>query len=427
MHFRLGQLQSLGVFVVTMFVVLCAAFFTTAVAQDGEPLRIGVLSPLTGTLAGPGQDAIEGIKLAFEEIDYEIAGRPIQLFFEDSAASPTLTVQKTQRLVERDRVQLILGPLSGSEAIAVKDFAPRIPEVTIVVAGAASEDVTMRGIEPNVFRTSYSGAQVMFKFGEFAYEGLGYRKVATLGEDYAFPHTQIGGFIASFCLAGGEVPRRFWVPLGTADFSSIFPEIPADVDALMVTLGGADAVNFLQQAAEFGILDRVTILAGSVTVDATILRTAGDLVEGVLSGSHYAQVLPYPEFEEFNTRFEAEVGRPSSLFAADYYIAAKVAINALRQVDGNLDDQEAFREALRGVEIATPRGPFSFDEYQNVVLTAYINEVRDVDGVFRNVVLQSFPDQTQFGPFDPDWYQAQPPFDRTNPVCEEMQDAVLAD
>jgi branched-chain amino acid transport system substrate-binding protein len=250
--------------------------------------------------------------------------------------------------------------------------------------------------------------------------------VATLGEDYAFPHTQIGGFIASFCLAGGEIPRRFWVPLGTADFSSIFPEIPDDVDALMVTLGGADAVNFLRQADEFGVLDRLTILAGSVTVDATILETAGDLVEGVMSGSHYAQVLPYPEFVDFNTRFEELVGRPSSLFAADYYIASKVAIAALLEVDGAIEDQEAYREALLNVEMDTPRGPFSFDEYHNVVLTAYINEVQSIDGVYRNVVRESFPNTTQFGPFDPDWYQSQPSFDRTNPVCEAMQDAELA-
>lgn len=406
--------------------VACVLSLGTASAQ-AEPLRIGVLSPLTGTLAGPGQDAVEGIKLAFEELDYVIAGRPVQLFYEDTAASPTLTVQKTQRLVERERVQLILGPLSGSEAIAMKAFAPRIPEVTVVVAGAASEDVTMRGIEPNVFRTSYSGAQVMFDFGSFAYEELGFRNVAILGQDYAFPHTQIGGFVASFCLAGGNVPRRFWVPMGTADFSSVLLEIPADVDALFVTLGGADAVNFFRQADEFGVLDRLTILAGSVTVDATILEHVGHLLEGMLSGSHFAQVLPYPEFVEFNERFEERVGRPPSLFAADYYVAAKVAIAALLEVDGNIEDQSAYRAALQRVEMATPRGPFSFDDFQNVVLTARINQVQDFDGVFRNVPLANFPNATQFGPFDPDWYQNQPPFDRTNPVCEEMKDAVLAD
>lgn len=412
---------------------LIAALFAGCILGVGtvsaqvEPLRIGVLVPLTGTLAGPGQDGVEGIKLAFAEYDYVIAGRPVQLFYEDSAASPTLTVQKAQRLVERDRVQLILGPLSGSEAIAMKAFAPRIPDVTIVVAGAASEDVTMRGIEPNVFRTSYTGAQVMFDFGKYAYEELGFRNVAILGQDYAFPHTQIGGFVASFCLAGGNVPRRFWVPLGATDFSSIFPEIPADVDALMVTLGGADAVNFFRQAAEFGVLDRLTILGGSVTVDTTIIGTVGDLVEGVLSGSHYAQVLPYPEFVDFNDRFELAVGRPSSLFAADYYIAAKVAIAALLEVDGNIEEQVAYRAALQAIEMDTPRGPFSFDEFGNVVLTAYINKVQNIDGVYRNVPLASFPNTTQFGPYDPDWYQSQPPFDRTNPVCEAMKDAVLAD
>lgn len=130
------------------------------------PIRVGVLVPTTGAFSGLGQDGTEGVKMAFEEIGYKIGGRDIQLFFEDTAADPNLCIQKTQRLVEREGVQLILGPLSGGEGMAIKGFADRIPDTTVVVAGAASEDITMRGVKDNVFRTAYSGAQVMFKFGE---------------------------------------------------------------------------------------------------------------------------------------------------------------------------------------------------------------------------------------------------------------------
>jgi len=407
------------------FVVLLVALLGAGVLA-AEPIRVGVLVPQTGAFAGLGADGVEGVKLAFEEINYEIAGRPVQLFFEDTAADPTLAVQKTQRLVEREKVQLILGPLSGGSGLAVKEFGPRVPDVTIIVAGSASEDITMRGVYPNVFRSSYSGAQVMFDLGRYAYEELGLRRIATLGEDYAFPHTQIGGFIAAFLLAGGEVAERFWVPMGTTDFSSIFPRIPRDIDAMVVTLGGTDAINFLQQFDEYGLRDEITIIAGSTTVDATILETAGHLVEGVLSGSHYAQELPYPEFKRFNEAFAERVGRSSSLFAADYYIAAQIAIEALNAIGGNIEDQDAFREALSNVKIDTPRGPFEFDAYNNVVLTAYINQVQFVDGEYKNVVIKSFPGVTQFGPFDPDWYESQPPFDRTNPTVESIKNAILA-
>lgn len=410
---------------VVAIALIVAVSAGAGLAQRAEPIRVGVLLPMTGVFAAGGADAHEAVRLAFEGIDYEINGRPIQLFFEDSQANPTAAVQRASRLVEREGVQLILGPLSGSAGEAIKEYADRIPHVTVIVAGAAAENITMRGIKDNVFRTTYTGAQVMFPFGKFVHDELGYKRVATLAEDYAFPYSQVGGFVSSFILAGGEVPRRIWVPLGTSDYSSVIPQIPNDVDALLVALGGTDAINFLRQARDFGLLDRMNILGGTIMVDPTVLQAAGDLVEGVYTGSHYAQELPYPEFEAFNSAFRERTGRTASLFGADYYIAAQVAIEALKAVDGRIEDQQAFRNALRAVRINTPRGPFRFDEYQQAVLTVYITQVRFVDGEYKNVVIHTYPDSTQFGPFDPEQYQAQPPFDRTNPTVETIRNMKL--
>lgn len=392
-----------------------------------DPIKIGVLVPLTGAFASLGVDGMEGTKMAFEESDYTIGGRKVELFFEDTAADPDLCIQKTSRLVEREGVDLILGPLSGGEATALKGYADRIPDTTIVVAGAASEDVTMRGVPDNIFRTAYTGAQTMFAFGDYAYDELGYRKVVTLAEDYDFPFSQVGGFMLNFVRKGGEVSDRLWVNVGTQDFSSIIAQIPQDIDAVYVALGGTDAINFIKQFNDFGYGDKIDILGGSITVDTSIISTdAGAFLEGVYSGSHYAQVLPYPEFDKFDSDYNERFGRPSSLFAADYYIGAKVAIAALEAVDGNIEDQAAYREALLKVEMNTPRGPFKFDEYHNVIEHVYINQVQNVDGVLRNVVVKTYEDQTQFGPYDPDWYQSQPSFDRTNPTVESIMGAELA-
>ncbi len=396
--------------------------------QNEDPIKIGVLVPLTGAFASLGVDGMEGTKMAFEETDYTIGGRKVELFFEDTAADPDLCIQKTSRLVEREGVDLILGPLSGGEATALKGYADRIPDTTIIVAGAASEDVTMRGVPDNIFRTAYTGAQTMFAFGDYAYDELGYRKVVTLAEDYDFPFSQVGGFMLNFVRKGGEVVDRLWVNVGTQDFSSIIAQIPQDIDAVYVALGGTDAINFIKQFNDFGYGDKIDILGGSITVDTSIISTdAGAFLEGVYSGSHYAQVLPYPEFEKFDNDYNERFGRPSSLFAADYYIGAKVAIAALEAVDGNIEDQAAYREALLKVEMNTPRGPFKFDEYHNVIEHVYINQVQNVDGVLRNVVVKTYENQTQFGPYDPDWYQSQPSFDRTNPTVESIMGAKLAE
>lgn len=395
--------------------------------DNNDPIKIGVLVPLTGAFASLGVDGMEGTKMAFEEINYEIAGRKIELFFEDTAADPDLCIQKTSRLVEREGVDLILGPLSGGEATALKGYADRIPNTTIVVAGAASEDVTMRGVPKNIFRTAYTGAQTMFAFGDFAYNELGYKKVVTLAEDYDFPFSQVGGFLLNYVRAGGEVLNRLWVNVGTQDFSSIIAQIPDDADAIYVALGGSDAINFIKQFNDFGLGDKIDILGGSITVDTSIISTeAGQLLEGVYSGSHYAQVLPYKEFTAFDESFNERFGRPSSLFAADYYIGAKVALAALETVEGNIEDQVAYREALLKVKMDTPRGPFAFDEYHNVIENVYINQVQNVDGVLRNVVYKTYENQTQFGPYDPDWYQSQPSFDRENPTLDSIHSAELA-
>lgn len=398
-----------------------------SVAQSEEPIKIGVLVPLTGAFASLGIDGMEGTKMAFEEINYEIGGRKVELFFEDTAGDPDLCIQKTSRLVEREEVDLILGPLSGGEATALKGYADRIADTTIIVAGAAAEDVTMRGVPDNMFRTAYTGAQTMFAFGDYAYDVLGHRKVVTLAEDYDFPFSQVGGFALNFVLKGGEISDRLWINMGTQDYSSVIAQIPEDIDAVYVALGGADAINFIKQFNDFGYGDKVEILAGSTTVDTTTLNTeAGALLEGVYSGSHYAQVLPYDEFKQFDEAFLGRFNRPSSLFSADYFIGSLVAIEALNNIDGKIEDQTAFREAILGIEMDTPRGPIKIDDYHNVVQNVYINQVQNVDGEFRNVPVEVYEEQTQFGPYDPDWYQSQPSFDRENPTLDSIQNAVLA-
>jgi branched-chain amino acid transport system substrate-binding protein len=335
-----------------------------------------------------------------------------------------MAVQKARRLVERERVQLILGPLSGGEGMAIKNFADNIPNVTIIVAGAASEDITMRGVKPNVFRTAYTGAQVMFPFGEYAFNEMGIKKIAVFSPGYAFPFSQVGGFLSTFIRAGGEVGTKIWTTLGDTDFSSHIAQIPKDVDAVLVTLGGGDAINFLRQLKEYGLGD-IKILGGSIFVDTVVLSQQGEDLVGVMAGSHFAQDLPFPEFKAFDEAFMERNGMPASLWAADYYIAAQVAIAALQAVDGNLEDQAAFRKALFDVKLDTPRGPFAFDSFGNVILNAYITQVTKVGDQYRNVVMHTFPNADQFGPFDPDWYQAQPSFDRNNPTVESLRNAVM--
>lgn len=386
-------------------------------APSGEPIRVGVLATLTGPFAQLGQDGVDGVKIAFDEVGNEINGRPVKLFVEGTDASAQSAVEKTRALVTRDKVQIILGPLSGDEGQAVKDNADEWPKTTIIVAGSAAENITMRGIKPNVWRTSYTGAQPTFALGDWAFKDAGYRKVAIIAEDYAFPYAQVGGFMKTFCAAGGKVPKKFWVPIGTNDYSFIFPQIPKDVDALFVALGGTDAVNFVNQMHEFGQLGKKPILGGTVTVDASQLASVGDKLEGVVSGSIMSGDIDTPEFKKLDAAFEKLRQRPPSLFVENYYRGAKFAILALQAVGGKVEDQAALRNALQNVSFNAPASHVSFDKYHNVVTDTFLNQVKNIKGEWRNSVIKTYPAVSQFWTFDPEEYQKEPPYDRDHPDC----------
>lgn len=374
------------------------------------------MASLSGPFAQLGQDGVDGVKIAFDEVDNKIAGRPVKIFVEDSAANPQTAVIKTRALVTRDKAQLILGPLSGAAGQAVKDSAGEWPDATIIVAGAAAEDITMRGVKPNVWRTSYTGAQPMFALGDWAYEN-GYKKVVTVAEDYAFPYAQVGGFMLTYCARGGQVIKKFWVPIGTSDYSSIFPQIPKDADAVYVALGGTDAVNFIKQMDEFGFLGKIDILGGTVTVDASQLASVGNLLKGVVSGSIMSGDIDTPEFRELDAAFSKMRGRAPSLFVENYYRAAKWAILALQKVDGKIEDQKAFRDVLQNTSFNAPASFVSFDDHHNVVTDTFLNKVVNIGGEWRNSVMKTYPKVSQFWTFNPQEYQKQPPYGRDFPNC----------
>ena len=144
-------------------------------------------------------------------------------------------------------MQILISPLSGDEGIAVKNFSKTHPELTFINAASGAQETTFPDPSPNFFRWNMDGAQWSAGLGDYAYNTKGYKKIATVGEDYSFVYTQVFGLVLEFCAAGGQVTNRQWVPLGTKDFASTIAALPDDVDAIYLGLGGADAVNFLNQ------------------------------------------------------------------------------------------------------------------------------------------------------------------------------------
>ena len=177
-------------------------------------------------------------------------------------------------------------------------------------------------------------------------------------------------------------------------------------------------MTFTKQLNDFGLIGKVKILAGSSFGDATTLAEVGSLLDGAMSGSVYSGELPFPEFKSFEAAFKEKHGRSSSLFAAGGYEMAQFVAAAADAIGGTVEaDQAGFRAALDEAKINAPRGPVHFDETHNAVANTYLNQVKEVDGVWINSLVQTIPDVGQYYTFDPAEFNAALPFGRDNPSC----------
>ena len=404
--------------------VLAVSLTGPALAQ--ETIKMGALATLEGAFTVLGEDSMRGVRLALEEFNHTAGGKKIELVTGSSDASPDSAVRATRKLVEQDGVQVLIGPLSGSEGLAVKDYAKTQPDVTFLNGSSAAQDTTLREPAENFFRFNTDGAQWMAGLGEYVYNEKGYRSLAVLAEDYSFPYTQVFGFLEPFCRLGGKAPAdaRFWVPIGNKDYSSVIAALPDDVDAIYVALGGADAVNFLTQYEQAG--GDLPLVAGSITVDQTVLGSKGktrDFVVGTPSAGPVSDTWDDPRWAAFVEAYKKQFpdGFPSpSLFAHAYYINTKAALLALDKVNGDLSDGgKAFRAALTSLEFETPTGMVKLDERRNAVADIFLTEVIEgPEGNLVNKTIKVIPQVDQTLGVSYDEFLKYGAVSRENPKCE---------
>jgi branched-chain amino acid transport system substrate-binding protein len=402
---------------------LATGLITPSIAFAEGTIKIGTLATLEGPFTVLGQDGMRGVELAIKEHNGMAGGMKIELVKGSTDASPDSAVKAARKLVEQDGVQLVIGPLSGDEGLAVKDYAKTKPDITFVNGTSAAQDLTLRDPAPNYFRFNSDGAQWMAGLGEYAFTTKGYKKVAVVAEDYSFPYSQVFGFMAGFCKAGGKVPSKSWVPIGNKDFSSVIAAIPDDVDAVYVALGGADAVNFLTQFQQSG--SAVPLIGGTITVDQSVLGAEGkvkDFLVGTPSAGPVSDQDPAAAWQKFAADYKATFadGFPSpSLFAQGYYINTKALLMAIDAVGGDVSgDQAKLREALSKMAFDTPTGKVSLDKNRQAIADNYLSEVtKGADGKLYNKVISVTSQVNQTMGQDEAAFLALGVANRDNPAC----------
>ncbi|MBE0593493.1 MAG: ABC transporter substrate-binding protein [Gemmatimonadales bacterium] len=358
--------------------MVAAAAFAAAPAA-AQNIRIGGLATLDGPFVVLGQEAFRAMELAFEEANYSAGGKKIDWVKESSDGRPDIALSKARKLIEQDKVDILIGPMSGGEGLAIKEYAKSVPNRTFVNGFSAAQEATLVSPSPNFFRFSADGAQWQAGLGTYAYDTKGYRNVAVVSGDYSFGYTQVLGFMTEFCARGGKVPEKIWVPNGTKDFSSTIARIPDKVDAVYVMLGGADAVNFLTQYDQSG--STTPLIAGSNTLDQTVLSTKGPFQRRLVGipSAHMIADIDEPGYrafvDKYKKRFPDGLGAPSAPFYG-YYVATKAVLTALDQVGGDVSgDQSTLRAALSKVELDTAVGPVKLDGNRQAIANIFVTEV----------------------------------------------------
>jgi branched-chain amino acid transport system substrate-binding protein len=392
----------------------CAPAGDKSSGGTGSTIRIGLLRPSTGPLTANGADMQNGWDLFWAEHGATVAGKKVETIAEDTAGNPSVALNKANQLTDSQHVNMIVGPLSASEGLAVADAMSRKGVITVMPIVSA-DDLTQRKRLKGIVRLAgWTSSQTTHPFGEYAYQ-QGYRRIVTIGYDFAFGYEGVGGFVNTFTDRGGTIVNQLWAPLGTQDYGTYVTQIKnAHPDAVFAFLSGADAVRLFQAYRDFGLLGKVPLLGGETLTDQSVLQDLGDTAVGLVTSGHFAEGRDDATTRGFVDRYTARYHRYPSYYSADAYTAARGIADAIEALHGDLSSNDNVIKALDAVSLAqTPMGPESLDGYGNPVFNVYIRTVQKGPHGPWNVPVKTYPKVSQFWQYDPQQFLSHPVYSKT--------------
>jgi branched-chain amino acid transport system substrate-binding protein len=390
-------------------------FPTPAIAQ-AEPFKLGLLTVKSGPLAQGGIQMEQGVLTYLKEKNYTIGGRKVDFISADTGGNPAGTKTKAQELVERDKVDVILGPLAAFELYAINDYIreQKMPTLSL----AAADNLTQRLPNPYLLRASATSSQAMHPMGHYAATELKLKRVVTISEDFAFGYEQMGGFQASFQKDGGCVVNKLWPPLATPDYTPYVAQI-GDCDGVCQGFAGSNPLRFMKAYASAGL--KYQVVTGETGGDDALLKNFGEEAVGMVSSIPYTLDLDTDGNNRFVQGMLKNYDTVPGQYAALLYVNCEVVDAALKAIGGDASDKDKFMTALRAVNLTdTPRGPFKFDHFGNVVGTIYIRRL-GTEGAkyglkYWNKTIKTYENVSQFWTWPEAEFLAHPVYSRDYPA-----------
>jgi branched-chain amino acid transport system substrate-binding protein len=348
----------------------------TARAQE---LKIGILTELSGPLGTLGMAERDGFLLYLKQAGGKLGGRTVETVIEDTGNDPATALAKVRKLVDSDKIDVLLGPMSSASAAAIKMFVSGRGLLCLVQA-------TVDEVSDNksMFRTTFPATADSFLQGYLAGKA-GFRNAVAIAPNFNAGQDAVKWFEAGFEASGGKVLQKLLPRLGTPDFGSIIAQIDAGADVGLIFMAGADAVRFIKQFADYG--RKLPLYGFTATVDEAILPAQGAAALGFVGASYYFSTVDTPENRAFVKDWEAAYKGKPIWQGVSGYVMGQVLGAALKETDGKLTDKAALHAAVKSIQLTTPAGRFRFNEKNEPIQPRYISQVSEVNGVIQPVVL----------------------------------------
>ncbi len=401
-------------------VALATVKFPTPAIAQAAPFKLGLLTVKTGPLAQGGIQMEQGVLTWLKEHNNMMAGRKVEFFSADTGGKPAGTKTKAQELIERDKVDVILGPLAAFELLAITDYIREHKTPTLSLAGA--DDLTQRRPNPYFLRPSATSSQAMHVMGHYAAKEMGKKKAITIDFDFAFGYEQEGGFQAAFEKDGGCVANKLWVPLGTPDYTPYLAQMTGN-DVLCQGFAGSGPLAFMKQYANFGL--KTPVVTGETGGDDALLHAFGDEAVGMMSACPYTLDLDTDANKKFAQAIHKDFNVVPGFYAAGLYVNCQVVEAGLKGAGGTTADKEKFMAALKAVKLKdTPRGPISFDHLGNIVGSFYVRRIeKNVKNAYGlklwNKTLKTYDNVSQFWTWPEKEFLAHPVYSRNYPALKK--------
>ena len=353
-----------------------------AVAQ--EKIKLGVIVTLSGPAAALGQQVRDGFALAVKDLGGKMAGRDVEVVVVDDELKPDAAVTKVKGLLERDKVDFVVGPIFSNILQAI--HKPVTDSKTFLISpNAGPSSFAGKNCSPFFYVTSYQNDQVHEILGKVA-QDRGYKRVYILEPNYQAGKDSAAGFKLDY---KGEVVEESYVPLGTLDFQVELSKIASlKPDAIFTFMPGGMWVGLVKQYKQAGLADQIPVLS-AFTVDESTLPAQQDAAVGMFGGANWAPNLDNPQNRKFVAGYEAAYNSVPGTYAFQAYDAAMLIDSAVKAVKGDLGNKEAVAAALKKADFASLRGAFRFNSNGYPIQDFYLTKVaKRADGKFQTEIVE---------------------------------------